>query len=195
LWYQIIGIGLGLVKSYVANPNITVIAGVRDIANSNSLKGIKLGAGSNIIIVKLDSASRTDAKAAVEEIKSRHGITSLYIVIANAGIGKYWGTVLESPPEEFLDHYNINVIGLVILFQATWPVLDTVAAPKFVVITSAIGSISAMKQIPLPDSAYGVSKTAANFVTRKLHFEHEKLLVVLIHPGYVDEAILKMGIC
>jgi len=119
----------------------------------------------------------------VEELKTKYGIDKLDVVIANAGIGKHWGTALSTPEEEFVDHFQINTIGPLILFQATWPLLDRVAAPKFVVMTSQIGTIGGMEHVPLPAIAYGVSKAAVNFVARKIHFEHEKLLVVPIHPG------------
>ncbi|KAK9390656.1 aflatoxin biosynthesis ketoreductase nor-1-like protein [Lipomyces mesembrius] len=166
------GIGRGLLEAYVLKPNTTVIAGVRDVASSEkSLSSVKLGTGSKIITVKLDSADKTGAKVAVEELTTEHDD----VVIANAGIAKYWGTVLDSPSEEFVEHYN-----------ATWSLLDRVASPKFVVITSFLGSITGIDNFPIPDAAYASSKAAINFIARKLHFEHEKLLVVTINPGWVQ---------
>ena len=37
----------------------------------------------------------------------------------------------------------------------------------------------------VPMLAYGASKAATKFLTRKLHFEHEKITCFTIHPGYV----------
>lgn len=36
-----------------------------------------------------------------------------------------------------------------------------------------------------PSLAYGISKAGANFFVRKLHFEHEEMVSVAIHPGWV----------
>ncbi|KAK9365370.1 hypothetical protein V1509DRAFT_633234 [Lipomyces kononenkoae] len=181
------GIGRGLLEAFVSKLNITVIAGVRDVTSSEeSLSSVKVGVGSKIITVKLDSADKTGAKVAVEELKTKHGITHLDMVIANAGIAKYWGTVLDTPSEEFVDHYNVNTLGPVLLFQATWSLLDRVTSPKFVVITSLLGSITEIDNFPLPNAAYASSKAAINFIARKLHFEHEKLLVITINPGWVQ---------
>ena len=44
-----------------------------------------------------------------------------------------------------------------------------------------MGSIEQME--PVPGLAYGVSKTAVNFMVRKLHFEHDGLIAAAIHPG------------
>ena len=43
-----------------------------------------------------------------------------------------------------------------------------------------------MEMYPLPDTAYGASKAALNFVVRKLHFEHENLTIFPISPGWVQ---------
>ncbi|KAK9386029.1 hypothetical protein V1515DRAFT_587688 [Lipomyces mesembrius] len=170
LLYQSISRNLGI---HADRRLLTIIAGVRDVASSEkSLSSVKLGKGSKIITVKLDSADKTGAKVAVEELKTKHGITHLDVVIANAAIAKNLRTVLDSPSEDTP-------------FQATWSLLDRVASPKFVVITSQLGSITEIYNFPLPDATYASSKAAINFIARKLHFEHEKLLVVTISPGWV----------
>ncbi|RFU27136.1 hypothetical protein B7463_g9205, partial [Scytalidium lignicola] len=180
------GIGQGLLEAYVLSPNTTVIAAVRDVVNSEkSLSSVELGTGSKIIIMKIDSASKSDTTDAVEELKTKHGIDSLDIVIANAGISNCMATVLQSPPEQFFEHFAVNTIGPVSLFQATWPLLDHVESPKFVVVSSKFGSIGLMDYLPFPNVAYGASKAALNFIARKSHFEHEKLLVVPISPGHM----------
>jgi norsolorinic acid ketoreductase len=36
-----------------------------------------------------------------------------------------------------------------------------------------------------PTLAYGVSKAGANYFIRKVHFEHEGIVAVAVHPGFV----------
>jgi norsolorinic acid ketoreductase len=36
---------------------------------------------------------------------------------------------------------------------------------------------------PFPNAAYGTSKAALNYLTRKMHYEHENLIVFPIDPG------------
>ena len=58
---------------------------------------------------------------------------------------------------------------------------DGRAAEIFFVVSSRVGSIAEME--PVPGLPYGISKVAVNLVVRKLHFEHEELVSVAIHPG------------
>ena len=64
-----------------------MIGSVRDESSpaSTSLRDIKPGSGSRLILVKIANTSRTDAAEAVEKLKAA-GISSLGIVIANSGI-------------------------------------------------------------------------------------------------------------
>lgn len=42
------------------------------------------------------------------------------------------------------------------------------------------------KQPGAPNSAYGPSKAAAHWFTRRIDAEEEKLTAFVVHPGYVD---------
>lgn len=43
-----------------------------------------------------------------------------------------------------------------------------------------------MKFMPIPAAAYGASKAAINYITRKIHFENDWLIAFFIHPGCVE---------
>ena len=165
-----------------------VIAGVRDPADESakSLTFLPLGSGSKLLVVKVDSSSELDARMMVADLQALHGITSLDTVIANAGIGYYWATAQETSIAEMKEHYNVNSIGPLILFQATSALLAASASPKFVAISSVLGSMGAMEMAPLPATAYGSSKAALNYTTRKIHFENPAFTVFAVHPGYVN---------
>jgi norsolorinic acid ketoreductase len=178
------GIGLGLAKHYLSIPNSIVIAGVRNPSNVTELKAVVPASLSRLIIIKIDSTSETDAAKAVEEIKSQ-GITHIDTVIANAGLGSYWGSALETPASAMVDHYKVNALGPLLLFQAVWPLLEAAKTPKFITIGTPVGSIGELESFPLPSMAYGSSKAALHFITRKLHFEFPALISYTIGPGWV----------
>lgn len=182
------GLGRGFVAAYLAQPDSIVVAAVRDptSSSSKSLQELPKGANSSIIIVKLDSDVETDSQQAVQQLKTEHKITSLDIVIANAGIMKAYPTVQDAKVESFYEHYRTNVVGVVLLFQAISPLLKaSTKSGKFIVMGSLAGSITMADKSPVPNTVYGASKAALNFVTRRIHVENEEIVAVSIHPGFV----------
>ena len=192
------GLGLGFSSALISRPNTLIIAAVRNVNNASSaaLDSLPKGPNSDLIVVKIDSSSVTDASEAVEELQSRHNIHKIDVVIANAGISKYYGPAATTPIKEFEDHFATNVVGPVTLFQTTWPLLEKSASPVFVVLSTGIASLSDMGDIPIPAAAYGASKATLNYIVRKIHFEHEKLIAFPISPGYVhDQHALLPSFC
>lgn len=181
------GIGLGFVSTLLLRPSSVVIAAVRDLNHdtSKALSDLPTGENSRLIVVKVDSTSDADAEAAVASLQKEHHISKLDVVIANSGIAKHSGPAVSTPVSEIREHFEVNAVAPLLLFQASWPLLEKSDNPKFVTITSAVGSIGDMDRIPWPTSAYGTSKAAVNYLTRKIHFENEKLIAFPIHPGYV----------
>lgn len=170
---------------------MTAIAAVRNPegANVKALKDLPRGNGSELILVKIDSMSETDAATAIHTIKSEYKITYLDIVIANAGIAKYIHKTGVLPLSEVIDHHKTNTVGPLLLFQATEPLLAASASsPKFIVLSSSLGAISAIPTHPQPSSAYGSSKAALNYITCKIHQEYEYLIAFPLHPGYVKKS-------
>jgi len=167
------GIGAKLTELYLEK-GYTVVAAVRDPATMKPLEGV--------VTVKLDAGSTTDAKEAVEELKTKHGITSLDIVIANAAI--------HFAPESFKDlsvadlqkTWEVNVRGPLVLFQAVVDLLPKDKG-KFIVISSGRGTIGQKHRNG--EAAYGQSKAAVNYMVAKLHYEHPELIVLGISPGWV----------
>jgi norsolorinic acid ketoreductase len=166
----------------------TLIAGVRDPTSpsSRALLALPHGKNSKVILVKIDSPSETDALTSISTLKSDHQITKLDIVIANAGIANYFGRARVTPIKEMISHYQINVIGPLLLFQATAELLDASPSPKFFTISLAVGSVSYQENPPLEAPAYGSSKVALNFVSRRIHFENPNIVVAPVHPGWLQ---------
>lgn len=187
------GIGRGFVQTFLQRPSTTVIAAVRDpsIASSKSLQDLPKGAGSKLITVKLDSAMENDADEAVAWLQREHGLSSLDVVIANAGISIGGATVRQTSARNIAEHFVVNTTGPVTLFQATADLLQASKSkqPIFVAISTLIGSIGSMEALasfPPAHSPYGGSKAALNWFIRRLHFEEPWLTSFVFHPGLVE---------
>jgi norsolorinic acid ketoreductase len=179
------GIGRGLFEIYLSRPNHTVIAGVRDTSakNAQELLALTPAKDSKAIAIKIDSSSETDAKEAASSLQSQHSINHIDVVFANSGIATYFGSMLETPTAAMREHFEVNTVGQLVLFQAMYPLLKISSDPKFVVTSSSVGSLEFMKNLPAPAGAYGMSKTAVNFVARKIALENPEIKVVIMHPG------------
>jgi norsolorinic acid ketoreductase len=183
-----IGLGRGLVEAYLARPNNTVVAAVRDPTNSSSksLDTLPKGPNSHLITVKIDSSSTTDPAAAVKTLKEQHGITAVDVLIPNAAIAGPMPWVHEAKPDDMLEHYSVNVVAVVTLFTAFRPLLLAAASPerkvKVIPISSSAGSIGNI--IPFHNSVYGTTKAALNFIARSIWQENkENMIVIPLDPG------------
>ncbi|KAJ7133302.1 hypothetical protein C8R44DRAFT_585598, partial [Mycena epipterygia] len=161
------GLGYGLAATLAARPDAIVFGGARDPA-AQSLKDLA-AKHPNFHPIKLTSGDKADNEAAIAEIQKIAG--QLNIIIANAGISKHYGPLATAPISEFRDHFEVNTLGPVILFQAAQALLlaSPSKAPIFALVSSPAGSIS--RYFPLSATAYGASKAAANYLVVALHNE------------------------
>lgn len=181
------GIGKGLLATYIARPNTTVIAAVRDVAKSTKdLSSVTVGKDSKLIIVKIDSTVDSDPASAVKELETKHSIIKVDILISNAGLMGPIAPTLQTPAQQVREQLEVNTIGPLNLIQAFFSLLEKSDAPKFLVLTSSLGSIGDMESLPVPFFGYGLSKAAVNYLVRKLHFENPKLTSMAFNPGWVQ---------
>lgn len=113
----------------------------------------------------------------------------IHIKIANdmlSGIGKYYGAATETPVSEVREHFEINTVAPLVLFQATHKLLAKSSKPIFLAVSTGVSTITDMHKFPLPVTAYGSSKAALNYIVRKIHFENEQLISFVINPGWVQ---------
>lgn len=181
------GIGKGILSALMTRPNTTIIAAVRDTsAATKSHSTVPVGKDSKLIIIKFDATLDTDTSTAAEILKTKHNITKIDILLSNAGLLNGIAPVLESSPDTVRRHFEVNTIGPLTLIQAFMPLLLLSPSPKFIVITSSIGSIADMEKFPVPFFAYGISKAAANYLVRKVAFENPKVVAMAFNPGWVQ---------
>ncbi|KAG0645823.1 Short chain dehydrogenase nor1 [Hyphodiscus hymeniophilus] len=181
------GIGKGLLSAYIARPDTIVIAAVRDVSKSTKdLSSVTVGKSSKLIVVKIDSTVDSDPATAVKELETKHSISKVDILISNAGLMGHIAPTIQTPAQVVREHFEVNTIGPLNLIQAFFPLLEKSDAPRFLVLTSTVGSIGNMESLPVPFFAYGVSKAAANYLVRKLHFENPRLTSMAFNPGWVQ---------
>ena len=109
------------------------------------------------------------------------------VVICPYGdILKHFGPATEASAEMLVEHLQTNTLAPIFLYQATHALLTASSEPKFFIISSNLGSIGNMKQLPPPMIAYGMSKAAVNYAAVKFHNEDSKIIVVPVQPGWVQ---------
>ncbi|ODN85279.1 hypothetical protein L198_07603 [Cryptococcus wingfieldii CBS 7118] len=175
------GIGLEIAKSYL-DKGWKVVAAVRDVGKMPKLEG-------DLLVLKIDAAYLTDAQEAAQELRTRHNIHDLTILLANAGVGLMGPTLAQTPVASFEESIQINTRGPLLLYQAFRDILGDGEGKTFAVVSSKGGSILTPKRIGF--GVYGCSKAAVNFLVRAIHFEETKLKAFAIHPGWVET---EMGI-
>ena len=193
------GIGLGLVEAYLARSSTTVIGVVRSAAAAEALKtagdkAIK-GTDSELQVVELNFTTTSSPETARERfVEATSGITHINTLICSAGHVASMSSTLTVTAEDLRESFEVNAIAPLIAVQALWPLIEkgadaTGAPPKFVVLSSSVGSIGAME--PFPGGSYGPSKAAVNHIVKSLHLQQEKsgLISIALHPGWVQTAM------
>lgn len=161
------GIGRALAQAYLAQPNTTVIGSVRNKADPKyqDLSNAPAASGSQLILVTIESSSQTDPQQAVEEIKAA-GINHVDIAIANAGFASPFAPLESVEIKELEESFRVNTLAPLVLFQALKPMLDKSSAPKWLTVSSAVGSITNIEAYGVSAlSAYGVAKAGLNWIT------------------------------
>lgn len=183
------GLGKGFVASLLKRPSVNVVAAARDPATAGvALNDLRKGENSKLIIVKLDSKVDTDPFEAALRLQKDFGISSVDVVIANAGVYYAANRTLDNDLAAFRDHFNINTTGVVALLQGLAPLLraSKTGNPKFIALSSVLGSHSAQEGLAdLTIGPYGASKAALNWIIQKVHFEEPWLTTFVVNPGYV----------
>ncbi|KAL4988009.1 putative sterigmatocystin biosynthesis ketoreductase stcE [Aspergillus falconensis] len=182
------GLGKGLVQAFLLRPNSVVIAGLRNCASqASALDDLARGENSSLIPVQLDSASKFDPVEAVSTLQRNHGITHLDVVIANAAIAANYGPASTMPVEYLETHMQINAYAVLLLFQAARALLQAAASPQFICVGAPISTITEMESCArAPLTNYALSKLAACYLVRKLHFENKWLVAYIIDPGHIQ---------
>ncbi|KAK1585700.1 aflatoxin biosynthesis ketoreductase nor-1 [Colletotrichum navitas] len=194
------GLGRELVTRFLEQENHTVIVAVRDPthATSRSLVDLHKGDGSGLIVVKYDAAVEQDAFYLAKELREKHKVDHLDIVIANAAIATSFRLVKDVKREEIQEHINVNTYSAVSLYQATRDLLQkSTGKPMLVLVGSAAGSLE-QGQPSIPNASYGAPKCILNWYGVRINAEDEWLNTFILGPGFTqtemgNESARKLG--
>ncbi|KJA22327.1 hypothetical protein HYPSUDRAFT_186492 [Hypholoma sublateritium FD-334 SS-4] len=188
------GLGLGFVSQILAaHDNAFVYAGAREPEKATGLKSLAAKYPGRMAIVKCVSADVEGISDLAKYIEKGHGRVDT--VIANAGLGIMKGSVSEVSVAALEDHFRVNVIGTIVLFQSLYSLLKKSHAPRFIPISTAAAAFhSGVIELPFGSAAYGTTKVALNWATRKIHFENDWLVSFPMNPGPVDTDMLRNNV-
>lgn len=179
------GIGKGLVALLLQRQDTLVIACIRpNNGSAKTVEALPTATGSMVITLELDAANPIDTKRAIDGLRSRIGYID--VVVANAGIAEEDSRASELRLEHLQKHMTVNTYAPLQLFQSTRDLMKAANAgnPKFVLIGAQLASITTMDRFGRsPLAAYSVSKLAANYFSRRFHFENDWLISFSIDPG------------
>ena len=119
-----------------------------------ALGDLPKGEGSKLIVTATpyDAKSEQAAFDVVKELKEKHGITHIDIVLANAGGGLIYPSVLEVKRSDIHEHMELNVYSVVTLYQATHDLLKASASgAQFAIMGSSAGSLGYVEIIASPE--------------------------------------------
>lgn len=130
------------------------------------LKALPAARGSRLLLVSIESTSKTDVPRAVEEVKVA-GIDHVDLVIANAGICPD-PTPLETVDVEDIEKaFVVNTVGPVLLWKGLKPLLEkSKKSPVWLSMSTGAASLARLEVhqahfVP----AYGISKAGFNWFT------------------------------
>lgn len=177
------GIGLELVKQLV-DAGEFVFAGCRNPENAMQLQDLANIHVDRVAVVALDVTNDASVAAAKTAVAAQ--TDHLDIIINNAGILVPNETVANFDPGEMDKTFQVNVIGPMRIISQFVDLLQRGNEPKLVNVSSQLGSLEKMQTMNWGDYSYNASKAALNMLTRKLSHELSNIVVITLHPGWVQ---------
>ena len=181
------GIGAGAAKALAAHGASVVVNYATSKAGADAVVAEITKAGAKAVAVKGDVSKAGEAKALIEAAIKNFG--RLDILVNNSGIYKL-GPITEFTEEQFHQHFNVNVLGLLFTTQSALQHLSEGG--------SIINIGSGVTSMFPPDSViYTATKGAVDAITGVLANElgPRKIRVNSLNPGVVEtEGTVAVGL-
>lgn len=170
------GIGRALAQELKAR-------GHRPFATARKLESMADLAAQGIETLRVDVTDRASVRAAVDAVVLRAGRVDA--LINNAGINVF-GPLMEVSVDDIRSVFETNVIGLVAMTQAVFPVMAKQRSGRIV----NVGSVAGV--LPTPFAAtYCASNSAVHMMSEVLRMEAKPfgIRVIVVQPGGVQSSI------
>jgi len=191
------GVGLQVAKELTAN-GLTVLVGSRSFERGEAAAK-EIGAGA--VALQLDVTDSASIAAAAHRIREQFG--RLDLLVNNAGISNTTQSSLDPQEyaktkyastaslEEMRAVWDVNVFGVLAVYQAMLPLLRESSDARIVNVSSGVGSMTSNADPAYPyrgiyGPVYPASKAALNAVTLAMMIELEPtdIKVNLVSPGF-----------
>ncbi|MGJ9371837.1 SDR family NAD(P)-dependent oxidoreductase [Nesterenkonia sp. CF4.4] len=197
------GMGKQVARELAAD-GVSVYVGSRDLP-----RGERAAAeiGANATAIRLDVTDRASIHHAAQIIEKEAG--RLDLLVNNAAISSVRSDIQDmdelraraQPNVVSLDEvravWEVNVFGVLAVYQEMLPLLRRSADARIINVTSAQGSLTRMADPAFPfhetfEPVYSASKTALNAVTLSMMIELEEtdISVNLVSPGFAKTALV-----
>lgn len=173
------GIGAAIAKSFAAEGASVVVNFASSREGADKVVSDIIADGGKAVSIPGDISKAEDIDRLIEESLLRFG--RLDILVNNAGIYQF-GSLEEITEDEFHRHFNLNVLGLLLMIQKTVKHFGENGG-------SVINISSTVTRVTPPGSAvYTASKGAVEAITSVLAKElgHRKIRVNAISPGLIE---------
>ena len=89
------------------------------------------------------------------------------------------------------EHLEVNVFGVVALYQATRGLLQKAARPVFAPVGSSAGALG--RQPPIPNASYGASKAMVTWYGVRINAEEDWLTAYVLDPAFTQTDMGNLG--
>ena len=140
-----------------------------------------------VVALDLDVTDDASVAAAAEEVEARFG--RLDVLVNNAGVTGGMVPPLDTGPAEMRTALETNVVGPVRVTREFLPLLRRSAAPRIVMVSSGMGSLTVTTDPDRIESGlvalhYPASKAALNMITTQYAKALPEFRVNAADPGY-----------
>ncbi|KAH8912978.1 putative carbonyl reductase [Coniochaeta sp. PMI_546] len=195
------GIGFEFLRQLSENPANSVFGLVRNKVAVEAKVAAQIGRR-NIYIIQADTTDPDALKASGQVVSEKTDGTLDYI-IANAALQAKTALVgidtLGQDPkaleEDLIEHFRVNAIGPVHLFNIFMPMILKGRAKKVIAISTGISDTEMTLKADIYQAvAYSMSKAALNMAVAKFSavYREKGVLVMAICPGAVDTGSLQI---
>jgi NAD(P)-dependent dehydrogenase (short-subunit alcohol dehydrogenase family) len=174
------GVGRQIARQ-LAQAGVRVLAGSRDASRGQRAVDELRAEGLDVRLLQLDVTDAASVAAAAAQVDS------LDILVNNAGVSSGYDTPSRMTLDDLRRTYETNVFGVVAVTNALLPVLLRSPSPRIVNVSSEVGSLTLMDQVPINVGGYQSSKAALNALTilYAKELRGTPVKVNAVTPGYV----------